>query len=68
MKLAVGGFLVFASLVSLSACAFMRPVGPCYGYGCSAFAATPSGSSKLVAPDPKAQAKAPANSPSKQGN
>ena len=36
MKRAVGGFLVSASLMSLSACALMRTPGPCYGYGCSA--------------------------------
>jgi hypothetical protein len=46
MKSTVGGFLVLASLMFLSACAFMRPVGPCYGYGCPVFDSAPNTSSK----------------------
>src|ERR1700722_4321957 len=45
MKLMVRGFLVIASLLSLSACAYLRPVGPCYGVGCPAF-------SSAAAPQP----------------
>jgi hypothetical protein len=40
MKLNVRGFLVLASLLFLSACAYLRPVGPCYGIGCPAFSST----------------------------
>ena len=42
MKLNVRGFLVIASLLSLSACAYLRPVGPCYGVGCPSFSSSRS--------------------------
>ncbi len=49
MKLFVGGLLVLASLTSLSGCASMRPVGPCYGEGCPALSASLNPSPKSAA-------------------
>lgn len=45
--------VVLVSSLFLAGCAFMRSVGPCYGYGCHGFAPIASGPATAAAPKAK---------------